>query len=137
MLHRPRTTQPATAADPACLQLFGSKPGDGPPSTGHQLWFETSPESLVDKMSFNPVEGEMMKINCFVLSPSFFSLAIFVSLSLKNNNLPFLLVPKEQFLYLLASSTGKSEVRISHREALLELEGIQCLAQGHFSQCGA
>lgn len=34
--------------------------------------------------------------------------------------------------YLLASSRGRSEVRISHRAALLDLVGIQCPAQGHF-----
>lgn len=87
-----------------------------------------------------------MKMNYFVLSLSviFSSLVIFVSgpLSLKNNNLPFLLVPRGKFSYLLYSSMGRSKVRISHKAALLELVGIQCLAQGDFSrveacQCGA
>lgn len=51
--------------------------GNGPPSTGHQLWLETS---LVNKTSFNSVKGELEKIDCFVLSPSIFALVIFVSL---------------------------------------------------------
>lgn len=93
MLYRLRTTQHASAAGPAGLQLFGSKPGDGPPSTGHRLCLETSPESKWIKTSFNVVKGELMKTNRFVLSPYFFSLLLFSSLSLKNNNLPFLLLP--------------------------------------------
>lgn len=107
MLYRPWTTQPASAAGPACLQLFGSKPGDGPPRTGHRLWLEPSQESSVNKASFNSVKGELMKMNCFL-----FTLVIFVSLSLRNKNLIFLLVPKRTFSYLLVSSRGKSEVRI-------------------------
>lgn len=70
--------------------------------------------------------------DCFVFSSSFSPFVIYSAPELRNNNLTFLKVPMGKLSYLLASSRGRSEVRISHRAALLDLVEIQCPAQGHF-----
>lgn len=142
MLYRPWTTQPAEAeADWACLQLCGLKPGDGPPSIGHQLWLEISQESLEDNAYFNSVKGELMKINSFVLfTLSFFPLLLFWSLDLCHLRIiicHFYCSLRGIFSYLLHSSMARSKVRIGHKAALLEPGGIQCLAQGHFGRAEA
>lgn len=115
----------------ACLQLYSSKQGDGPPRTDHQLWLESLQRMWSTLIQW---KAELMEMDCSALS---FLLSLFLFIyffsSLKIIIWHFYWSPRRKSLITWPPPTGRWQVRMGPRAVLLlGIEVIHCLSQGHF-----